>query len=266
MKNSIKANLKYIIMSVVLIILVIGLIIIAVHYFGNNSADNEEDTYFSSTSDASDTDDSLSGDSNFLVLITDETKRQVIYLCIFDFNIYSGNTVVTPLDLSTIYEGNTYSYYFEYGGISLLIDAVSNMRSCVIERYILVDKDGFYDLFDNIGAVHMYIDESFTYEASDMVQNVEAGENDLDSAMLYTYICSVAEKQDGINIITELVCDIANDYISSIEADDADELFSELINCVDTDFSISDYYDKSADIQYIIENNVEFTAYSDVGQ
>ncbi len=264
MKTSLKNNSKLIFMSVIIIILIIIVVIVAVHFFGSDDTDDYDDVFESATSEDLSSETTLSGDSDYLVICTDDTRREIIYLCILDFRIYSGSVVVTPLDASTSCSKGTYASSFEYGGTSSLIEDVCEVRSCVIDRYFLIDKDGFYAIFDNIGSVSVYVEEPFTYEASDKNNSVEAGENDLNSEMLYTYFCLTVENDDGIDTITELICELANLYIASIDTDtyDTEDIFAEFINCVYTDFSISDFYDCSDDIEYIIENKVNFIPYS----
>lgn len=198
----------------------------------------------------------ISGDTNILVLCEDEDGETPLFIVIFDFRVYSEKILLTFLSPDNVYNGRSYSDAYLYGGIDALVDSVENVRERPIDRYFVMDKDGFCGIVDIMGEVTVNVTENYTYTSSDRSYDIEAGINDLDSYMLYSYIKLNLKKSDGLNAAAALIRDVVNEYLSRVKESDAEDLFCDLSNCVDTDFTITDYYSCRADIEYIISRSV----------
>lgn len=250
---------KFVIMSLILVFLIIMLIITIIHFGGSKKTQDETTKPVIPDRSESRTNGELSGDSTILAVCRENNK--IVFMSILDFRVYSENIILTVLSPDTRYNGRSYNETLSYGGIKTLVDAVENVRQCRIDRYVVMDREGFCDIADIMGKVTLNVTENFSYMSSDKSYNVEAGENDMESAMLYTYIKINSEKTDGLRRVSELLCHIINIYLSETDPDDAQKLFGELCNCVNTDISVFDYYSCSSDIEYLLTHNVKCSVF-----
>lgn len=252
---------RYAIMSVVLVLLVAVLIVTVVHFYGNTDTDDQSDgsgapaVSQENASQSRKESGALSGDSSFLVVCADDSGRSIVTAFLLDFKIYSETITVTPLDCSVSYSGRTYAESFAYGGMDMLRDAVENVRNRPVDRYAVLSRKGFISLIDRLGKVTQYVEEGYTYLSSDKSNEVSAGENELEGAMLYTYMKLCAEKNDGLNRTAEMICDIINTYMATLKDADTLALFGDVCNCISTDLTIADYYAAQGDIEYLLSHN-----------
>lgn len=250
---------KFAVMWIILAILVICLIITAVHFSSRSSeklpADAASAESFSDDESASS--DTLSGDSVLLLVCTGNNKTDMIFSALFDFRIYSERIIVTPLQLDKVYGGRTYAESFAYGGVDELVKAVESVRKRSVDRYAVIDRDGFCSMFDILGKITLEVTEDYTYESSDKSSLVEKGENELDSSMLYSYFAVNAEKSDAGERVGELISVVVNACLSSFKSDEVDayELFGTLSNCVNSNVTVNDYYSCASDIEYLLSHN-----------
>lgn len=251
---------KYLVMSVILAVLVVCLIGVLLHFGKKEEEPAVASAQPSGTSTENLSSDALCGDSKILLVCNGESNRELLFLMLFDFRVYAESIVITPLSPDTLADGSSYREKYAYGGIDLLVSAVESVRQCQIDRYAVIDRSGFSALTDCLGGVTVNVTESYTYESSDKSYNVETGENELEAAMLYTYLKLNAGKSDGPERVAELLSAIVNDYLAAVRKDDAQELFGTLTNCVSTDITIADYYSCRTDIDYLLDHQTKCTA------
>lgn len=248
---------RYIFMKCLIAILVFILFAVIL-YFNADKADSDDSVQLSNNSIEDLTtshDNLLSGDSRFLVICNGDYPGEIVFMTLVEFRIYSETIIITPLSSKTEVSGSTYSDYYSYGGISMLKNAIENTRQCIIDRYVIMDEDGFCDIIDMMGKVTVYIEEEYTYASSDKSYKVSVGENDLESHMLFSYIKVLAQKNDNMSELAELFSLIVNEYIPNIDVDEAQDYFEDLCNYVNTDVSIADYYSCSIDIAHILSED-----------
>lgn len=245
---------RYIAMGCFIALLVVILaVVILVFYTGDGNA---KKTHIKENSESLTSAQSglLSGDSNFLVVCNGKNPGEIVFMTLVEFRIYSESIIVTPLSAETDVSGSTYGEYYSYGGISMLRNAVENTRQCKIDRYVVMNEDGFCDIIDMMGKFSVNVQEKFTYVSSDKSYVVSEGENEFESPMLFSYIKVLADK-DNPEILADLLCTVVNEYMLGVESDDAQEYFEDLCNYVNTDVSIADYYSCSADIEHLIKSD-----------
>ena len=255
---------KYIIMSAVILILVTGIIFVCKYFYSDSDEIKNTTTQVQivNSENTEISENVLAGDSTILVVCNSETIGKAMFMALFDFQILSERIVITPLDMNVSDGARTFDQSYSYGGINELLPAVESVRNCKIDRYVIIDKNGIGELTNILGKINLYIDEEYTYFASDKNYSVDKGYNNLESAMLYGYLKSICEQPDGYESIGELLCTIVNFYISDIEADDAQELFERLCNCINTDITIADYFTCSSDIEHLLTHNTECFVYN----
>lgn len=253
------AGHKYAAMGVLLAVLIVCIIITAVHFYSGKddsnipetiAADNSEN-YVVSRPDKG----TLSGDSTFLVLCTDETDKDIVFLTLLSFKVYSEKIIVTVLDENTLSGGKSYGEVYDYGGIDMLSSAVEKVRNIRIDRYAVLSRKGFISLVDNFGKVNQYIEEGYTYQSSDKSYEVGRGENELEGAMLFTYLKLIGNKSGGEKSVSAVLCDIINTYLGSLKDSDTLEMFGDVCNCLNTDLTVADYYSAENDIKYLLSHN-----------
>lgn len=253
---------RYVFMSCLLAILVVILIVVIVCFNSDKSkTDTVNSEYDNSESLTTSHDGLLSGDSRFLVICNGENPGEIVFMTLVEFRIYSETIIVTPLSAETDVSGSSYGEYYSYGGISMLKNAVESTRQCKIDRYVIMDEDGFCEIIDMLGKVSVFVEEEYTYASSDKSYTVSVGENELESHMLFSYINVLSQKNDNLTELADLFCLIVNEYIPDIDADDAQDYFEDLCNCVNTDVSIADYYSCSADIAHLLTENAVCVPY-----
>lgn len=257
--NILFGKYKYITMTAIIAALIVGIITVLLCLYSSSSKDDSElpDRQSEIQSQADVADGTLSGDSCILLVCNSEKIGEAMFMTLVDFHIFAENIVITPLDM-TVSDGNkTYAENYSYGGINDLIKSVETVRDCQIDRYVIIDKNGMSELTDIMGKVNIYVTEDYTYEASDKSYAVSAGQNELESDMLYGYLKIVSQHKNGVNNIADLLCTIVNSYLSAVNVDEAQNLFGKLCNCVNTDITISDYYTCNTDIEYLLTHNAK---------
>ena len=255
---------KYIIMSVVILILVAGIIFVCKYFYSDSddTVNHQKQVTVDRSEETEISDNVLAGDSTILVVCNSETIGKAMFMALFDFQILSERIVITPLDMNISDGERTFDQSYAYGGINELLPAVENVRNCKIDRYVVIDKNGIAELTSILGKISLYIDEEYTYFASDKNYSVDKGYNNLESAMLYGYLKTICEQPDGYEEIGDLLCTIVNFYVSDIEADNAQSLFEKLCNCINTDITISDYFTCSSDIEHLLTQDTECFVYN----
>ncbi len=268
--HRILSKYKLSLMALFLVFLLVIAVITGVHFHNNpdseqisenNAVTTRPENTLSSGTNGDEKDPELSGDSTFLVVCRDENGKNVIFMTLLDFRIYSENIILTMLSPDTRYGGRTYEDILSYGGIKMLVDAVESVRQCTVDRYAVTDREGFCEIADIMGKVPMNVTESFSYRSSDKSYEVEIGENEMESAMLYTYIKLNSEKPDGLKRVSELLCTVINTYLASADTEEAQELFGELCDCVNTNITVFDYYSCASDIEYLITHNAKCSVF-----
>lgn len=246
--------------SAALLIIAAVIISVCVGLLSNSDTQENESTTVNNGTQT----EVLTGDSTFLVVITNESN-EIVMPMLADFKIYSCQLVITPLSFNTVTSnGKTYSETYSYGGINLLQSAVEEVRNINIDRYAVINKAGFNRLTELMGEVVLYVDEDFTYDTSDKTYTVTKGENSMGSDMLFTYVSILANRTDGENAATQAICTIVNSYIENVDLSDTQELFGSITNCFTTDVTISDYYTAKSDIEYLLSNGFKCIISNDV--
>lgn len=253
---------KNIVMSAIIAILVLSIVLVWNIFYSDNNGDDGKVTTTVNNAAFDDSDNVLSGDSTILFVCNDEVVGKAVFMFLLDFQIVSEKIVLTPLDMNVSDGKKSYSEYYSYGGANELVPAVEKVRNCDIDRYIIVSKDGISGITDVLGPVNLYVSEQFTYESSDKSYTVDAGYNDLESAMLYTFLKINYEKKSE-NEFAGILCEIINSYLNGVEATEAQSLFGELCNSINTDITIADYYTCSSDIEYLLTHNTKCFAFNE---
>ncbi len=257
--NSFFKRNKYILpISIVLLILILLTTLISV--FKNDKSDTEIDVIFDESVNSSNL---LSGDSNFLVICNDEKIGDAVFMSVVNFKIFTSEIVISILDQNTLSNEKTYAQIYSYGGINDLMYAVESVRKCKIDRYVVIDKDGFSKITDIMGKVSLDVSESYTYESSEHSYFVEKGENDLEGAMLYSYLKLLSYKPDSQQLIADVLCNAINQYMSDINADNTLNLFENISNCFKSNLTIADYYSCESDIKHLLTHDTECIIFSE---
>lgn len=249
---------KYITMSAIILMLVIGIVFVCIYFYVDTDSDSEADITVMPTENQSvsqKNDGTLSGDSCILVVCNSDKIGEAVFAALLDFHIFAERIIVTPLDMSVSDGVKTYAENYSYGGINDLVASVEKVRNCNIDRYVTINKDGISALTDTLGPVNLYVAEEYTYASSDKSYTVESGYNDLEAAMLYTFLKINCKSENGVNKIAQLLCTIINSYLKDIKPEEAQELFGELCNCVNTNITVADYYTCSSDIEYLLTHD-----------
>ncbi len=267
--NKLFGKYKFVTMSVILAFLTVCLIALIIFLFGNEDGSlPEADSTVTEPTEYihEDSGESLSGDSCILLLCSDTGSDDIIFMLLADFKIYSSSIVLTPLFPETkALNGKTLSENYSYGGINQLRDSIEQIRSIHIDRYAVLTRSGVTNLTELMGEITLDVKESFSYQSSDKTYEVEKGETQLGSDMLFTYFGVYAERYGDVKT-AELICNMANTYIASLKDTEIDHknLFSKLTNCFSTDLTISDYYSALSDIEYLSKHDLKCTVADDM--
>ena len=240
--------------SVIIVLLILICIVIAVF---NKSENKDSFTNNSNTTTANIAEDNVfAGDCNILFVCNSEGVGNASFAMLLEFQIYSEAVSISMIDMTTTDGKQTFADSYSYGGINSLINSIESVRKCSVTRYMIIDKSGVGKLTEILGKVNLYVTEGFTYTASDKSYEVTAGNNDMDSDMLYTYLDILSKKSDK-TILADTLCDIINFYIKGISAENTEKLFGDICNCVVTDITITDYFSSKNDFEYLLSHNPE---------
>lgn len=254
---------KNIVMSAIIAVLVLSIILVwNMFYSDRNNAPDGNITTTGKHAVQDDSDNVLSGDSTILFVCNDEVVGKAVFMFLLDFQIVAEKIVLTPLDMNVSDGNKTYSESYSYGGANDLVASVEKVRNCDIDRYITISKDGISGITDVLGPVNLYVAEQFTYASSDKNYTVDVGYNDLEAAMLYTFLKINCEKKSESEF-AQVLCEIINSYFENIDVAEAQSLFGELCNSINTDITIADYYTCSSDIEYLLTHKTKCVAFNE---
>ncbi len=252
--NFFRNKKNIILLSVIIVLLILICTVIAFCYKTENK-NTLNDNVNTTTANAIN-DNVFAGDCNILFVCNAEGVGDVAFAMLLEFQIYSESISISMIDMTTSDGIQTFAESYSYGGINSLINSIENIRKCSVSRYMIIDRSGVGRLTEILGKVNLYVTEGFTYTASDKSYEVAAGNNDMDSDMLYTYLAILSKKSDSL-ILAETLCDIINFYISGISAENSEKLFGDICNCVVTDITITDYFSSKNDFEYLLSHNPE---------
>ena len=257
--NSLFNKNKYI-LPIAAILLILILLVSLISVFSGDKSDAKIDVISDESVNSSNL---LSGDSNFLVICNDDKIGDAVFMSVVNFKIFTSEIVISILDQDTMTDEKTYAQIYSYGGINDLLSAVESVRKSKIDRYVIIDKDGFSKITDVMGKASLEVSESYTYESSEHSYFVEKGENDLEGAMLYSYLKLLSEKPDSQQLIADVLCSVINQYISDVNADNTLNLFENISNCFKSNLTIADYYSCETDIKHLLTHDAECIIYSE---
>lgn len=257
-----KIKSKYLFSVLIVLILIVAIIVVfAVTYNNNNSnnvnTDNNESVGYE------DNDNTFAGDSSILFVCNGDEIGDAVFSMLIEFRIYSETVNLTLLNMNTVSNTQTYSDSYRYGGIDSLINSIKTVRNCEIDKYMIIDKSGIGKITDKLGSVNLYVNESFTYAASDKSYEISAGNNDLESDALYTYL-SILSNNSDTDKLKNTICEIIELYISKINTDNSEMIFGEICNSVVTNMTISDYYTSKNDFHYLLAHNPKYNLTDDI--
>ena len=246
---------KYTVMSFILAVLLVIIVVLS-FTMNNNSSESEQSatTVINTETLSEKKNGELSGDSRFLVVCQEKYAKDIVFMTLIDFKIFGEKIMITPLDAETPTESGSFREKYEYGGISMLMQAVEDERNISIDRYVIINKDGFCDIIDLMGEVELYVDEEFTYSSSEKSYEIGIGSNTLEAPMLYSYL-KIKYKNTNDKEFTDLLCKVINSYMNNIDEDKALSYFEDLSNCINSDLSIQDFYSAENDIRHLISGN-----------
>jgi len=225
-----------IVISVIVLILgTISTVILLKNYDYDISNIVPDDESTSDTSDptVSDVDQNISGEADILLAVHDGDELK--FACIVKADA-SGKTIsVCSLEIdSTLSE--KFSSADEKNRMSIFKTSVSSYSDILIDRYISADYNQFTQVVATMGGVTLDIPHDISYNKNDIMLSLKRGEWKLVGANLLNYILISSPATQN-----EIISAILNEYMTKKNYDNAERIYSKLVNILDTDITAFDF-------------------------
>ncbi|MGI5896230.1 MAG: LCP family protein [Oscillospiraceae bacterium] len=155
---------------------------------------------------------------------------------------------------------------YDYGGVQMVCDAVRNVFSIKVDRYVKYNSEEFIDLVDLFGGVETNVEQTteYTSEKGSTVRLVE-GLQLLNGKKLLEYLSSplVAglEENEALKRRAELLASGIEQRLVDSIASRADALFASFVDLVQTNITNYDYTVRKEATGYIAQSEQDKAVY-----
>ena len=227
----------------------------------------EEDTT-EQTEVASEYSSSGSGLTHFLLFCTDSEMKELRFVVVVRVNM--NDKVITVCSLSeneriTVEgENETFLQHYLDGGTKRLVEAVEKFNGIKIDRYVASSDNGFKKAINYAGQFKLTLDKQINYRKSDFSIMLIEGEQKLrgDDVLKYMEYCKYIG-DEGLDLQAKAIGMMFTQYINADNLAKSDDLFSSIINSVESDITVMDFKSAKEALNYIAQTDfkVDTVAY-----
>ncbi len=199
----------------------------------------------------------LQGEALFLVAVTSDDGKEARFINLVDVNLGEKSIRVIPFDHTekTTQQKSTYEKILLENGVKELVSAVESDRMVDVDRYLLFTDTGYKSVFRALGDVTVKVNKDVEYDTPDMFLELKRGENTIAPEKVFKYMKYICETEKGYEcsrLNGEIIVSAFEAFYNIEKFNNADTLFSKLINYCKTDISIVDYTENKDKIEYLI--------------
>lgn len=198
----------------------------------------------------------VSGVKNLLLMCATTDKTDIRFLSVIQIN-YADNTYTicsfSPRE-SVNADGSfsTFAEHYRSGGIKQLVRAVETLNGIHIDKYIASTDNSFKRAVNTMGAVTFNFPEQINYRCEDFAIVLIEGEQKLrgDDLLKYMRYCG-ALGDEGLKMQSAAIGEMFCQYITEKNLSKKDNLYSALINTLNSDISVLDFKKAGDLLQYM---------------
>lgn len=161
-------------------------------------------------------------------------------------------------------ENETFLQHYLDGGAKRLVAAVEKFNGIKIDRYIASSDNGFKKAINTMGQFKLTLDEQINFRESDFSIMLIEGEQKLrgDDLLKYMEYCKFIG-DEGLDLQAETVGMMLTQYINPDNLAKCGDLFSSIINNVESDVSVMDFKSAGDALTFIAQTGfkVQTVAY-----
>ena len=204
------------------------------------------------------------GSALFLLCETDEAQQNLRFCALVRADITNRRLHVFPFSPQAMapYEGNERSLEqaLRDGGPKELEAAVEALTEGTVDRWISSGDSDFVKAVNLMGSVTVEVGERIRYRGADFTLTLAQGTQRLQGDMLLRYFRYLGTLEEGGALAQgELLARVLETYLATpADAGQLDARFGTLMNTLQTDVSVSDFYTRMGMLLDILANGDQF--------
>lgn len=202
-----------------------------------------------------------SGKYTFLIAITsDDGKTSYIFNAV-TVNLDDKTIRVIPVngDIVDSASGLTCHQLLVAGGISAVVNCLNSHYGVEFNKYIVVTETQYKSIFRAMGNITINVPEEVVYETDDMYLEIPAEQDYVlapDKTHKYMkYIYETKEGYDRSLASAEIIVAAFQSFYTASNCENAEQIFSTVIDYCTTDISIVDFTEAQDEISYLLPDS-----------
>lgn len=196
--------------------------------------------------------------SHFLLFCTDSEVKELRFVIVVRVNMNEKTFTVCSLSekerVTVEGKNETFLQHYLDGGAKRLVAAVEKFNGIKIDKYIASSDNGFKKAINYAGQFRLTLDEQINYRKSDFSIMLIEGEQKLrgDDVLKYMRYCKYIG-DEGLDLQADAVGMMLTQYINADNLAKSDDLFSSIINNVESDITVMDFKSASQAFSFIAQ-------------
>ncbi len=206
--------------------------------------------------------------SHFLLYCTDSENKELRFVVVVRVNMADKTFTVCSLSekerVDVEGENETFLQHYLDGGAKRLVAAVEKFNGIKIDRYVASSDNGFKKAINIAGQFKLTLNEQINFREGDFSIMLIEGEQKLrgDDLLKYLEYCKHIG-DEGLDLQAETVGMMLTQYINPDNLAKCDDLFSSVINNVESNVTVMDFKSAKEALTFISQSGfkVETVAY-----
>jgi len=204
------------------------------------------------------------GSALFLLCETDDRQQDLRFCALARMDVAQRLVHVFPLSPQALapHDGNERSLEqaLRDGGPKALKAAVEALTEGAVDRYISSTDSGFVTAVNALGSVTVQVDERIRYRGAAFTLTLAEGTQRLQGDMLLRYFRYLGTLQEDAALKQgELLARVLETYIAkALDAQQMEAHFNSLMNILQTDVTVNDFYTRREMLLDILANGDKF--------
>ncbi len=184
------------------------------------------------------------GNASFLLCCStvDGEAERLYFAALVSCEVASRDVSVCVLSPQSKAGANSLEARYRSGGAVALREALQAQYQLQLDRYLAVNYSGFKSVIQLLGGVEVTVPERVDYRSAELTLLLLPGRQILRGDMLQKYMQYLsAQGEQGFAGQAELLRAMLTQYLTTAKLEQAETLFTQLINVVESDVTILDF-------------------------